>query len=466
MALIKVYADTNIGLRDNNEDDYTVCSDLTLDEWEVPDNTQEAFPLGRHGCLMVVADGMGGMNAGEVASDIAIRTVQEMFATSALASNVTFKQDNVKAYLKKVIVEADRRVKQYAEDNPETKGMGSTIVMAWLIGSDAYIAWLGDSRAYSYVPGKGIARLSKDHSYVQELVDARRLTEEEAMNHDMSNVITRSLGDMSQKAKPDVTEHRVCEGEIIMLCSDGLCGVCTDEEIGIIIEENARSLPQCQEALTEAALNAGGSDNITISLLKVTEMAKEDSSNEKKTWFSSFSWKEKVSGVAIVLTAIAIIVLLLPGKTQDKEITIDKIVFHLMADTLIYGDTLKYNVIILPELAHQGYIIECKGGILAIDTVSKIIFMKENVSGTDSLIVTSKADSLKRDTIYICYFKKEEELERINIDNNYIGIDISAFHDESKDGNDEQNGAGSSNPEQDNVTLSEEENSTASEIKG
>lgn len=417
MALIKIFADTNIGLRDNNEDNYTVCPDLTLGQWEASDNTQTAFPLGRNGCLIVVADGMGGMNAGEVASDIAIRTVQEMFAPSVLASNVTFKQDNVKTYLKKVIVEADRRVKQYAKDNPETKGMGSTIVMAWLIGSDAYIGWLGDSRAYSYVPEKGIARLSKDHSYVQELVDAKQLTEEEAMNHDMSNVITRSLGDTSQKAKPDVTVHRVCEGEIIMLCSDGLCGVCTDEEISSIIEQNAGSLPQCQEALTEAALNSGGSDNITIALLNVTEVPRKDSANDIKTWLRRMSWKEMISGAAIVLIAIAFFFILICRKANDVEVPvpIEKIELHLSKDTLNYGDTLNYDVTILPKYAHQYYSIECKGGKLAIDSVGKKIFLKDNSSGIDSLIVISKADSLKRHVVCITYYEKMEKSEIITI---------------------------------------------------
>ncbi|MBR2238752.1 MAG: serine/threonine-protein phosphatase [Prevotella sp.] len=403
MALITLYADTNIGLRDNNEDNYTVCPDLTLDEWELPENVQVVFPLGRHGSLMVVADGMGGMNAGEVASDIAIRTVQELFAPPVLTSNVTFKQENVKAYLKKVIVEADRRVKQYAEDNPETKGMGSTIVMAWLIGSDAYIAWLGDSRAYSFIPEKGIARLSKDHSYVQELVDAKQLTEEEAMNHDMSNVITRSLGDMSQKAKPDVTVHRVCEGEIIMLCSDGLCGVCTDKEIADVIEENYGSLPQCHEALTESALDAGGSDNITVTLLKAVEVSKENCDLRGKSWLTRLSWKEKGVVAGIVSIAIVILCFLYPRKSHEEEefLPTEKIILQLNKDTLNYGDTLNYDVTILPDAAEQGYTIKSKDGKLEIDSVNRKIWLKKNVSGTDTLIATAKSDSSKQDIVCI-----------------------------------------------------------------
>ncbi len=276
MISFKLFAGTNIGLRDNNEDNFTVCPDLTLDEWRIPANHQQTIPLGKRGCVVVVADGMGGQNAGEVASDIAIKTVEEMFAPSTLPVDVSEKSGVIEAYLKKVIEEADLRVKQHSKDYPETLGMGSTIIIVWLLGENVYVAWLGDSRAYSYVPGKGIGRLSKDHSYVQQLVDAKVLTEEQAMNDPNSNVITRSLGDPSQKAKADVASYAVEQGEVILLCSDGLCGVCNDEEIGGIIEAESADLQVCKEKLTTAALTNGGSDNITIVLLQIEKTAPSD----------------------------------------------------------------------------------------------------------------------------------------------------------------------------------------------
>lgn len=272
MISFKLFADTDVGLRDNNEDSFVVNRDLSHEDWEVPVNPQEVISLGKLGCLMVVADGMGGMNAGEVASAIAIQTVQNMFSPSKLPSDVTNKPDSIKSYLKKVIIEADLQVKKHSKENPDTEGMGSTIVMAWIVGEYAYVGWLGDSRAYSHLPQKGIMRLTKDHSYVQELVDAKMLTEEEAMYHDQSNVITRSLGDATQKAKPDVISHRLTEGEIILLCSDGLCGFCTDAEITGIIDDSLGNLKTCHQALINAALEADGSDNITVALLQITEM--------------------------------------------------------------------------------------------------------------------------------------------------------------------------------------------------
>lgn len=269
MVSFKLFAGTDVGLRDNNEDNFTVCPDLTQNEWMMPVDHQQVIPLGECGCLMVVADGMGGQNAGEVASAIAIETVQTKFAPDCLTDKVLSKPANIKDYLKKVVLKADFNIKEYSKEHPEAEGLGSTIVMAWVIGNKAYVAWLGDSRAYAFTPSQGIKRLSKDHSYVQQLVDAGNLSDIEAMNHPNSNVITRSLGDTAQKAKADVEEYRLEDGEIILLCSDGLCGVCTDDEIASVLTEEANDLQVCKELLTELALDNGGSDNITIALMQI-----------------------------------------------------------------------------------------------------------------------------------------------------------------------------------------------------
>lgn len=287
MSSFKLFADTHVGLRENNEDNFTVCLDLGKAEWIPPVNGQEVIPLAENGCLLVVADGMGGQNAGEVASTIAIETIRNMFLPTNLTTDIISKPDNIKSFLKKVIVEADDRIKKHTQEHPETEGMGSTIVIAWIIADSVYVAWLGDSRAYCIVPDKGIGRLTKDHSFVQQLVDAGKLTDEQAMNHPDSNIITRSLGDTSQKAKPEMMRYPLEQGMIVLLCSDGLCGVCSDEIIGGIVEEKHSDLSICKEELTTAALTAGGSDNITIALLEIVEMdAVPDSScsstNEKK----------------------------------------------------------------------------------------------------------------------------------------------------------------------------------------
>ena len=271
MLSFKLFAGTDIGLRENNEDNFTVCPDLTKGEWIIPTDCTKEINLGRRGCMMVVADGMGGQNAGEVASDIAVKTVEEMFSPETLPADILNKPKKIEDYLKLTIEEADIRVKAYGKGHPEADGLGSTIVMAWLIGDFVYVAWLGDSRAYSYRQGEGIGRMSKDHSYVQQLVDKGTLTDDEAMHHPQSNIITRSLGDTSKHAKADVIHQEVHNGDITLLCSDGLCGVCTDAQIGSILmeAEYGKSLQECKELLTEAALANGGSDNITIALMQI-----------------------------------------------------------------------------------------------------------------------------------------------------------------------------------------------------
>lgn len=266
MQGIKIFAGTNVGLRDNNEDNFTVCPDLQSGSWAVPTDHQQVLSLGNMGSLLLVADGMGGQNAGEVASAIAVQTVEALFSLEALSSICLDDDNQVRQYLLNGIEKADARIKAHAHDHAETSGMGSTLVMAWILKGVAHVAWIGDSRAYAVMPSKGIARLTKDHSFVQGLVDKGQITEEEAMTHPNSNIITRSLGDMTQRARGDVVSYSLHNGEVILLCSDGLCGVCSDAVIGGIVEDYVADLQQCKEQLTNAALRAGGSDNITIAL--------------------------------------------------------------------------------------------------------------------------------------------------------------------------------------------------------
>lgn len=334
MTNFKLIAGTNIGLRQNNEDNFTVCANLSKSDWSIPVNYQEEIELGNRGCLLVVADGMGGQNAGEVASSIAIETVQELFSSDVLPDNVIESGETICNYLKKVICEADARVKKVTRDDPSTSGMGSTIVIVWVINNLAHIAWLGDSRAYCIIKDKGIARLTKDHSYVQSLVDAGKITDEQAMTHPDSNIINRSLGDTSQKAKPDVTTIELTEGEVILLCSDGLCGVCQDAVIGGIVEDHISDLKTCREELISAALAAGGSDNITIAMIHITQC--DNVSDNPKIVSAKVNKKIKWNYIiySILAGIIAVLIGLLVYKTkpvisysleiQPDSLTLDK----------------------------------------------------------------------------------------------------------------------------------------------
>ena len=293
MQGIKIFAGTNVGLRDNNEDNFTVCSDLQSGSWTIPTDHQQVLSLGNMGCLLLVADGMGGQNAGEVASAIAVQTVEALFSLEALSSICLDDDNQVRQYLLNGIEKADARIKAHAHDHSETSGMGSTLVMAWILKGVAHVAWIGDSRAYAVMPSKGIARLTKDHSFVQGLVDKGQITEEEAMTHPNSNIITRSLGDMSQRARGDVVSYSLHNGEVMLLCSDGLCGVCSDAVIGGIVEDYVADLQQCKEQLTNAALRVGGSDNITIALAQYFDDGQATSDVQSAVAYKPLNMPEK-----------------------------------------------------------------------------------------------------------------------------------------------------------------------------
>ena len=406
MVSFKMFAGTNVGLRENNEDNFTVCPDLMKNEWIVPADNQQVIQLGQRGCVMVVADGMGGQNAGEVASAIAIDSVQEMFSPDELPANVIEKPDTIKQFLKKVILECDIRIKQKAKEDSSTVGMGSTIVISWLVNDKLYIAWLGDSRAYSFVPKKGIARLSKDHSYVQQLVDAGAITEDEAMDHPNSNVITRSLGDTSQKAKADVIECDVEDGQIILLCSDGLCGVCKDEEIGGIIEEECSDLQKCKECLTTASLAAGGSDNITISLMQISKCADGHSSSandslNKPSKYGLSAILSLLFGTAILLT------LLYAGYTimSPKEKIAERFV-RLSVDNNTLDTNEKPSFHISSSDANLMYSMDYDKNLLAVDTTNNVISrVKTNQPILEDSVtivkIVSKEDSSICDSVRI-----------------------------------------------------------------
>lgn len=286
----KMTVATNVGLvRTNNEDNFIVNPDLTNpDGWIVP-KADDVRSLGENGCIMVVADGMGGMNAGEVASEIAVNHVRKALSEVKDFSKIIDCSNHVESFLKKTIVEADSAIKKKVKEDQSTAGMGTTIVLAWIIGEVAHVAWCGDSRAYLFNHQSGLSRLSKDHSYVQELVDTGKLDPELAFDHPNSNIITRSLGDSPAKANPDYMCRRLSVGDYIILCTDGLCGLVRDEQILDVMMRDRGSLSDYKEALFKAAFDEGAYDNVTIALFECMSVKEQDlastvfpGSNKKK----------------------------------------------------------------------------------------------------------------------------------------------------------------------------------------
>ena len=263
-------AKTNVGLeRQNNEDNFQVSANLDTMPMQWVNNQQ--YSLGNRGALMVVADGMGGMNAGEVASQIAIDTVRSYFTPEHITDEVVKSRFTIEKFMKDVIVAADQRIKDYAKAYPESRSMGTTIVMAWLFDGSLYVTWVGDSRAYIFNQNTGLFQISKDHSYVQELVDEGKITEEDAFDYPDSNIITRSLSDATSRVQPEclLSPQKLCNGDIILLCSDGLSGMIRDKEIEQIIAQNQADMTQCVDTLIQAALDAGGADNCTVAVSQI-----------------------------------------------------------------------------------------------------------------------------------------------------------------------------------------------------
>ena len=257
--------------RNGNEDNMFVNADLGAPEGSPFFESDKETLLTEYGALLVVADGMGGMNAGEVASEIAVNVVKDAFLRDRIPHSAIENSEGREKYLKNVVSLADEAVKKHAEYHPECEGMGSTLVMAWLYCDEVSIAWLGDSRIYLCREPDGLRQLSKDHSYVQELVDKGKITEEEAFDHPYNNVITRSLGDLSKAAAADSLTIKLFKGDILLLNSDGLSGVLHNQELNQIIRDNRETMSACRSALWKAAEEAGWHDNVTAVLCEITE---------------------------------------------------------------------------------------------------------------------------------------------------------------------------------------------------
>ena len=318
--------------RPNNEDNYQLDDNLSDNSWGFTADAEVS--LGEKGALLVVCDGMGGMNAGEVASDIAVKTIKEWFTTNKLTDAAIAAPCK---YITSAIVAADAAIKAHSKTNPDTEGMGSTIVLAWLLGQKVYVGWCGDSRCYRFNPALGLERLSHDHSYVQELVDAGKLTEELAFDHPNNNIITRSLGDPRGAAQPDCKEFDLYNQDIILLCSDGLCGTLRDNEIAELIKQHQTSMQECRDALWVADEAAGWTDNTTIALAQIISGGKDanaatptaNSNNEITTSKAKLIATNKrlkliLSGVVVIILLCAIAATAYKYKTQitslfDKE---------------------------------------------------------------------------------------------------------------------------------------------------
>lgn len=239
---MKVYAKTDKGVvRKTNQDAFAVR--------EMKDGT----------VIAIVCDGMGGVNGGEEASAMTVDTVIDIIA-SKYDGEMT--KDALETLLDESISKANELVKREADRNESKRGMGTTAVVAVAKNDEVTVAFVGDSRAY-IISQEDIRMITHDHSFVQAMVDMGQITEEEAKIHPHRNIITRAVGSEDTVAV-DINTAKLSQGEIVLICTDGLSGSVEAEQMAQIIRND---MENCAELLIEAAINGGGSDNITAVVL-------------------------------------------------------------------------------------------------------------------------------------------------------------------------------------------------------
>ncbi len=248
---IKAYGLTHVGRqRQHNEDSYLVADEAKL---------------------FLVADGMGGHAAGEIASRIAVDSISEFIlhtkeddGTWPHAYDEHFKRSTNR--LMAAVRLANTRVLEAMRKDARLRGMGTTVVACLADGETMSVAHVGDSRAYM-IRNNQLQRITNDHSWVFEQVQAGMLTEAEAEKHPLRNVITRALGGALQ-VTPDASEIEVKEGDVFLLCSDGLTGMVPEDEILKVVTQSNGDLEKACQKLIEEANERGGLDNVTAILVK------------------------------------------------------------------------------------------------------------------------------------------------------------------------------------------------------
>jgi serine/threonine protein phosphatase PrpC len=233
---------------------------------------QDALLLMPEESLFVVADGMGGHKAGEVASRLAIRTIKEFFLETGRDKDITwpFRQEGDRVYeadrLVAAVKLANLRVFETAKDNPDMKGMGTTVVALHQSEGKVYIAHVGDSRVYLLRDGR-LNQLTVDHSLLNDFKKSMTMTAEDEARFPYKNIIVRALG-MKENVEVDLTVVEPLPGDLFLLCSDGLTGEISDQQIERLLYEET-NIVRASGRLIAMANEAGGRDNTTVVLLRI-----------------------------------------------------------------------------------------------------------------------------------------------------------------------------------------------------
>lgn len=250
---------------------YTFCA--RTDPGRARENNEDAVVVDESTQLCVLADGMGGYNAGEIASGMATAFIKSELSRWLTEAGKGAKAKEIRRAMEICVENANRSIFNASDSNPQYAGMGTTLVVGVYRDATLILGHIGDSRCYR-LRGGGFAQITKDHSLLQEQIDAGLITPEQAQGSTIKNLVTRALG-VDDAVALDVTEHDVEVGDWYLMCSDGLSDMVDDAEIASILG-GPQPIDQKADALVAAANANGGRDNISVLLVQV------DSGSEKR----------------------------------------------------------------------------------------------------------------------------------------------------------------------------------------
>ena len=238
-------------------------------------NNEDYFAIDPKVGLYIVADGMGGHASGEIASKMATEVLRQFYHDTARDRDKTwpYRMNKELSYEENRLIVgiqyANKLIYEKAKTDPRLTGMGTTVVALTIFDNTAYIAHVGDSRVYRIRQNK-MEQLTEDHSLLNDYKKIKPLTPEEIENFPHKNVIVRALG-MKDTVLVDIRKEKLQAGDLFLLCSDGLSGMISDQEIFEIIQKYRKNLGEASKKLIEAANNKGGHDNITVVLVEAVE---------------------------------------------------------------------------------------------------------------------------------------------------------------------------------------------------
>ena len=236
-------------------------------------HNEDAIETSQELGLAILADGMGGYNAGEVASRMCVEIIGKHLKQKQQSAWIPlFSRQTMVAsrWINDAIAYANNRVLEAAHEHAEYVGMGTTIVVAMCHQDKLLVAHVGDSRVYRFRLGE-LKQITRDHSVLQAQIDAGLITEEQAQYSPIKNLITRAVG-AQEDIDVEIHDHQLEEGDIYLLCSDGLTDMLKYEQINRIMKQHCTQLDICCQNLVNGANNCGGRDNVSVILLKVNEL--------------------------------------------------------------------------------------------------------------------------------------------------------------------------------------------------